>query len=78
MCVYKLVQADFAYWGMQSAVEGAVQRGQTSLFLHSHKQVRVHVMKKIQYFCSYLSVMLFAVFGLWRLRCFPGWMNGLK
>lgn len=32
MCCYKLVNAKFAYWGLQGSVEGTIESSQTNLF----------------------------------------------
>lgn len=39
MCVYKVVRAEFRYFGMQSAIEGTIQRSQREMFLNGHRQL---------------------------------------
>jgi hypothetical protein len=39
MCMYKVARIKFEYWGLQSTIENAILSSQTSMMLHSHKQV---------------------------------------
>ena len=39
MCVYKLVRAEFAYFGLQGTIESTIRNSQQVLFLHSHRRM---------------------------------------